>query len=692
MSDQTNRSLPGAHQELSYRLLVQGVTDYAIYMLDPNGRVMSWNAGARRFKGYEAGEVMGHHFGMFYTPEDRARELPQKGLSTAQSQGRFEAEGWRLRKDGSAFWAHVIIDRIHDNDGRFIGFAKITRDCTTQREAAEELRTVQKNLALALEHMARGLALFDENEILILHNNKLPGILGAPETVDFRGKSLRELCRLVLSWRHADRAIQPAEIEELYQAHRAIVTEPEGGEILRQYANDRVIRISHSPIGDGSWVTVAEDITERKRSEARMSYMASHDALTGLPNRASFLQRLDQRLEALAQRPGDSLAVINLDLNRFKEINDTYGHAIGDKVLRQLAQSMTAVLAGDDEFVARFGGDEFAAFKVYNKADALHDFIHRLETALRTKVDIDRLVVSLDASLGVSVYPADTVDRDKLLINADLAMYRAKAAIEEKVCFYEAQMDEAARARRTLAKDIWVAIEQEQFFLHYQVQRSLVHDRITGYEVLLRWRHPTLGLISPATFIPIAEECGAIIPIGEWVLETACRQATAFPLNHRIAINLSPVQIVSTNLVNKVRQVLRDTGLRPDLLELEVTETAIISDTSRALSVLQRIRELGVSIALDDFGTGYSSFQTLRSFPFNKIKIDGSFVNEIESNLQAKDIVRAIIALGRSLGMPVLAECVETRGQIEVLRHEGCAEVQGYLLGPPDELAAVLAH
>ncbi|MCA1324884.1 putative bifunctional diguanylate cyclase/phosphodiesterase [Herbaspirillum sp. alder98] len=542
--------------EHTYKLLVEGITDYAIYMLRPDGTVANWNAGAQRAKGYLEHEIVGRNFSLFYSDDDRAAGLPGKNLAIALHEGKFEDEGWRYRKDGSRFWAHVVIDRIFKENGELLGFAKITRDRTEQMESREQI-----------------------------------------------------------------------------------------------------------------------------------NYLARHDAMTGLPNRAQFLERLDAAISGL-QHGEQEIAIISIDLDGFKEINDAFGHAVGDQVLCELAERMKT-MAGENEVVARFGGDEFVALKVFRQERSLADFITRLYRALTSVLRLSDTDMAPGASLGVAMFPGDAEDRAQLLNNADLAMYRAKKSMGEKICFYEANMDEASRARRAMARDIWLALEQGQFFLNYQIQRAVDCEEITGYEVLLRWRHPQQGLISPAVFIPIAEECGAIGAIGDWVLEHACRAAAQWDLQPRIAVNLSAMQLCNLALVDKVRAVLASTGLPATRLELEVTETAIIVDRDRALHILQQLKAMGVTIAMDDFGSGYSSLETLRSFPFDKIKLDRSFISELESSKQAKAFVRAILALGHSLNVAVLAEGVETEQQRLILEQEGCHEGQGYLFGRPATLESL---
>ncbi len=430
-------------------------------------------------------------------------------------------------------------------------------------------------------------------------------------------------------------------------------------------------------------------IDERASRESiqKLQHMALNDILTGMPNRGSFSDYLSGALEH-AKEDGAKLAVIGIDLDRFKEINDLRGHKAGDQALKAIGRRLLR-LVKDGEFVARVGGDEFAAAKRFENQSELLDFVARLEKTLFEPIRIDDFETVTGASIGVAVYPDDGNDQERLISNADLAMYRAKADVGRAVCFYESKMDEAARARHTLAQDLRRAVELDQLDLHYQVQTSVQTGEICGYEVLLRWSHPERGAVPPSEFIPIAEESGTILVIGEWVLRNACKQAAAWSKPYKIAVNLSPVQFAHADLAKLIQSILVETGLSPSRLELEITESTIIADKTRTLHVLRQIRALGVTIAIDDFGTGYSSLDTLRSFPFDKIKLDRSFMNEVDNSIQAKAIVRAVLTLGKSLDIPVLAEGVETNHQLEILRVEGCDEAQGFFLGRPKPVGQI---
>jgi diguanylate cyclase (GGDEF)-like protein len=427
-------------------------------------------------------------------------------------------------------------------------------------------------------------------------------------------------------------------------------------------------------------IYAVRDLRARLAQERRIAHLARNDSLTGLPNRASFLEYLGRRTTEHAGQ--GRIALLAMDLNRFKEVNDIHGHAAGDVLLAQVSGRMRAVLK-EGEFIARLGGDEFmAVVPVGVKEDAL-DLAERLRDAVVAPVDLGHTEVNCGVSIGVAIWPDDAATDSDLINDADLAMYRAKASLTTDVCFYEEEMDEAVRNRRRIIQALREALDQEQFELNYQVQADLQSGEVTGYEALLRWRRQDGTYVSPAEFIPLAEETGLILPIGEWVLRNACRAAAAWDHPHKIAVNLSPVQLGHIDLPRLVHEVLIESGLKPSRLELEITETAMISDLDRTTHVLRQLKLLGVSIAMDDFGTGYSSLSTLRAFPFDKIKLDQSFMCEVGDGPQAHAIIRAVLALGESLGIPVLAEGVETLEQLHFLADQGCNEVQGYLLGRP---------
>jgi diguanylate cyclase (GGDEF)-like protein/PAS domain S-box-containing protein len=427
-------------------------------------------------------------------------------------------------------------------------------------------------------------------------------------------------------------------------------------------------------------LSLAEDITERKEALARIEHLAHHDVLTDLPNRAAFAERLARAIEA-AGAAKESFAVLSIDLDRFKEINDTFGHAIGDDLLRGLARQL-GVLVGE-AYLARLGGDEFCIIMPSGDYPALAESLaERLHSAVAIDRELNGQHLRIGISIGIAIFPTDSSDATTLLNNADAALYRAKAAGRGKTRFFEIEMDNRLRERRAIQHDLASAIDRDHLRLHYQ-PLATIDGRVVGFEALIRWHHPARGMVAPATFIPVAEESGLIMRIGEWVLREACREAAQWAHPLQIAVNLSPIQFRHGDLPGLVHALLLETGLAPHRLELEITEGVMIEDFSRSLSILRRLKALGVRIAMDDFGTGYSSLSYLQSFPFDKIKIDKSFISNVKGNPQSAAIVRAVIGLAHGLNLPVLAEGVETKEQLEFLAAESCNEVQGYLLGRP---------
>jgi diguanylate cyclase (GGDEF)-like protein/PAS domain S-box-containing protein len=431
-------------------------------------------------------------------------------------------------------------------------------------------------------------------------------------------------------------------------------------------------------------VNVVQDITDRKHAEAQIAHLAQHDPLTDLPNRAAFMEHIETVVER-AKAECESFAVMCIDLDRFKEVNDLFGHAAGDALLREVAKRLRAVCEGG--FVARLGGDEFVIVSAEGPqpaaAEALAD---RALHALDEEIPVAAQTLRAGMSIGVAIYPADGAETAVLLANADAALYRAKAEARGSIRFFAPDMDERLRERRALQHDFRSAMSREEFTLHYQPQAS-IEGKVIGFEALMRWNHPTRGMISPGVFIPLAEESGAIMPLGEWLLREACREAASWPTPLTIAVNLSPAQFRHADLPALIHGVLFETGLAAKRLEIEITEGVLICDFTRAISILRRLKALGVRIAMDDFGTGYSSLSYLQAFPFDKIKIDQAFIANLDRNPQSAAIIRAVIGLAHGLNIPVVAEGVETKEQLAFLRREGCDEVQGYLLGRPAPIA-----
>ena len=449
---------------------------------------------------------------------------------------------------------------------------------------------------------------------------------------------------------------------------------------------ERLIKASKIAIRDDGGeskylLTVLDDITEQRRTEEHISYLAHNDSLTGLPNRASFLDHLNKTLDHAA-KTGEQFAVMCLDLDRFKEANDVYGHLVGDGLLREAARRLQA--AADDAFIARIGGDEFMLVvsdeTPETTAGELGD---RLIEAFSSNFEVDGHQIQVGLSIGVAVFPTDGTHVKTLIANADAALYQAKSEVRGSVRFFEEKLGSRLRERRELQTDLRKALESGGLSLHYQPQKTIAGGKVVGLEALARWNCPKRGMVSPEIFIPIAEQSSQIITLGEWILREACKEAASWKEPLRVAVNISPIQFHHGDLPNLVHTVLLETGLKPERLELEITEGVLIDDFARAVSILRKLKSLGIHIALDDFGSGYSSLSYLHAFPFEKIKIDRVFVGDLEHNHHSMAIVRAIITLGHNLNIPILAEGVETESQLKFLAQEGCDEVQGYLTGRP---------
>ena len=429
------------------------------------------------------------------------------------------------------------------------------------------------------------------------------------------------------------------------------------------------------------------DLRDRRKAEQKILFLAHHDALTGLDNRSTFNARLDSAIE-LARRSGHKLAVLCLDLDRFKEVNDLFGHVAGDQMLQRAAERVTGVL-GTDMALARIGGDEFAVV-VPKAADAAQagEIADAILDALQPELSTSAGAAMVSCSIGIALYPNDGIDRQALLNHADTALQRAKLEGRGTYRFFEAAMGVEVRERRLMEHDLRHAVPRRELAIVYQPQSVVATGEIIGFEALLRWLHPDRGNVPPSLFIPIAEESGAIVQIGEWVLKTVCLEAATWPSRLRVGVNVSAVQLHSPDFPAMVQATLHEIGLNPDRLELEITETALVRDFDRALAALLQLKAIGVRISMDDFGTGYSSLSNLRAFPFDRIKIDRSFVSAIDHNDQSAAIVRAVLGLGRGLNLPILAEGVETAAELQFLNDELCQEAQGYLLGRPAPIGA----
>jgi diguanylate cyclase (GGDEF)-like protein len=534
-------------------------------------------------------------------------------------------------------------------------------------------------LDAAVNNMAQGLCMFDHNGRLQLWNDTYLRIYRLPREEIFVGCDLEHL--------YGVRAAAGTGVKDIEQHRikvRKAISSKTASNLLTELADGRTVSVTSCRMPNDGWVSTYEDITQRMQDEARMAHLALHDPVTDLPNRAAFNDFIKKTLhEAEAER--GSFVVARLDLDRFKEINDVFGQSLGDRILSGLAQKFREACHG--AFLARQGGDEFTMVSFPpHQARTAEEISGQLSPLLDNVVEIDSVTVRVGATIGISLYPQDGSDAETLIAHADAALYRAKLEERGTIRFFEPAMDRQIREKRLLQRDLVAALENGEFQVYFQPQAT-ADGKVVAFEALVRWRHPQRGLVSPAVFIPLAEETGLIGAIDEWVLREACREAASWPNPLSIAINLSPVDFRRCDVPAMILSALAETGLSPSRLEVEITEGVLIEDASRAITILRRIKNLGVRIAMDDFGTGYSSLSYLQAFPFDKIKIDQTFVARLESNASSAAIIRTIIGLGRNLGLPVIAEGVETAKQLAFLAAEGCAEVQGYLIGRPQPIA-----
>jgi diguanylate cyclase (GGDEF)-like protein len=580
--------------------------------------------------------------------------------------------GWLLAGTGIAASCVIVLLWVF---GKQLGRLEQSKLSLAQRNA--QLETSRRQFDAVLDNMSQGLTFFDRDQKLIVCNRRYRDIYRLSCEGTPVGTSLAD----ILDHRSAAGTFVGMTKADFLERRSEWGRAGEPFDIIDELTDGRIIAMHYQPLHDGGWVTTHEDITERRRAETSLAFMARHDALTELPNRTLFHERLEQAIAAAGH--GGVCALLCLDLDRFKVINDTLGHPVGDGLLRAVAERLVASARAVDT-VARLGGDEFAIVQAGLKSPEYAAILaDRILEAIQQPFDIGGHRIVAATSIGIAIALSKNIASETLLKHADIALYIAKSQGRGTYRFFQPEMDTQVQQLRAVEMELRNALPTEDFELHYQPILDLRSEALTGFEALIRWNHPLRGQISPADFIPIAEETGIIVPIGDWALQAACRTAATWSQQIDVAINLSPAQFKGAALFESVERALAASGLAPTRLVLEITESVLLQHSDDRLALLHRLRSLGIRIALDDFGTGFSSLSYLRSFPFDKIKIDKSFIRDVDTNKDSTVIVSAIIGLARSLGMTTVAEGVETPQQFATLRVLGCGKVQGFLFSPP---------
>ena len=600
---------------------------------------------------------------------DVSEAAPELGLQAPGQGGTLAASQETQLTDGT--WLRV--GRSPTSDG---GFVAICTDITALKDREAELSAINLCFDAALNNMSQGLCLFDAQARLRVSNPQFARLYELPASRLTPGMTVRELTAL----QFAAGLYLGHSIEELWTQQES---ERQRGadSSLRELPDGRVVSISRQPLADGGWVETHEDITERRLAEAQIDFLARHDPVTRLPNRVMFREQVEQAVAQLGR--GTPFAILTLGLLDFKLINDVFGFTAGETLLRSVADRLAACVR-DMDTVARLDADEFVILQIgVREPEEAGELAARLLEFVSGVYPCEDQEITLSVSLGIAVAPADGNGCDGLIRNAELALERARADGRNTYRFFEPEMDARLQARRNMQQDLHQALARNEFELYYQPLVEVSTERVCGFEALLRWSHPSRGMVSPGEFIPVAEDTGLIVDIGEWVLRQACREAALWPAEIKVAVNVSPLQFKSPALLGCVKAALQDSGLRANRLELEVTETVLLRDDGATLQVLHQIRDLGVRVSMDDFGTGYSSLSYLRSFPFDKIKVDQSFVRDLATKLDSVAIIRAIAGLGLTLGMRTTAEGVETVAQLDEVKAAGCTEIQGYYFSRP---------
>lgn len=658
---------------------------YGFCVWSPQFRLVMWNKNYRALYGFSEdairkGMTLEEVVHLSHKLGNHPDQSPEAFYEAYSSELLSNRSGART-KSQEVVHGGRIVETAHSYSDR-MGWVVTHEDVTDEIQLSEtvqkrKLELERQNIRLdaAVNNISIGLCMMDARGRLVICNEPYARIYNLPPEFIRAGTQLEDILGHLF-----DVGMSAGGTREEYIGwRREVIAKREYGKNIHEL-NNRIILMQHHPMKDGGWVSTHEDITEQRQNEARIHHLARHDALTDLPNRTEFLEEM-ARAEAGLQR-GEMAAVLYIDLDHFKVVNDTLGHAVGDEVIKQAAVRLWGTTRETD-LLARLGGDEFALLlRPIDSADTAARVADRIIKTMCAPMNIRGQQIEIGASVGIAVGPGDGVTTDTLVKNADLALYRAKSEGRSTYHFFETGMDAELQHRRLIEAGLRLALSRNEFRLMYQPLLGLKENRISCVEALLRWDFEG-RTVSPVEFVPVAEDTGLISAIGQWVLNEACATAATWPGDVRIAVNLSPVQFRQRDLVNQVRRALSNARLDPARLELEITESLLLTDSESTLRALHELRAMGVRISMDDFGTGYSSLSYLRSFPFDKIKIDRSFMRDLVSRADSQAIIRAVIGLGQSLGMSTTAEGIETEEQLSLVRAQGVSEVQGYLFSPP---------
>jgi diguanylate cyclase (GGDEF)-like protein/PAS domain S-box-containing protein len=643
-----------------------------------DGRYIFANRAFERFSRFSRDNILGKRADEIFQPESAARIAAADQAALNSAEGQFRSEFVVERGSQKRVLASTrVVARDDKNQPEFL--IALFDDVTDRRSLSQELEDTKKFLELVVDNIPVSLIVERVSDGRYLLANRSAETILNRRREDATGLTAADIfnpkeAKLIIARDEA--AIKKRGL--LTEEHP--ISTKDG---LRLFLTRRMTVLNDA--GEPQYlIKTHEDVTDRRQTESRMAHMAYHDGLTDLPNRAAFLQALAQMIEA-CEGTDEEFAVLSVDLDGLKEINDVFGHATGDKLLIEVSRRIRNSARGG--VVARLSGDEFGLIIDGKQPAAGKALAEQLAEALANEFPIDGKSVRIGVTTGISVFPHNGSDAASLLANAGAALFRAKAKSRGSIGIFEPEMDQQIRDRRALHQDLSLAIRNGELSLYYQPQalsrHTVASSEVIGFEALARWLHPVRGFVPPGDFIPLAEESGLIVEMGEWILREACREAASWPMPLQIAVNLSPAQFMHGDLVGLVHSILLETGLAPDRLELEITEGVLIEDFDRGLALLRRLKALGVRISMDDFGSGYSSLSYLQAFPFDKIKIDRAFVINLGRNPQSAAIVRAVIGLGHGLEMSIVAEGVETQEQLGFLADEGCDAVQGYFIGKP---------